>query len=159
VGSVDPAQGPCTDPSPEMAAKGEAQVVQSDTVVLPEKPRTLFNRPTTSFWFGFSNSMSVGTMVEEPVREISRVERMEEHVAVAPSFADVATSKASEHAKLLDTAGAERVTLMTEPLGPSWAEDMERSEVMQTEAHGVLTNSCVSVLHVVVWHDLNSVHV
>jgi hypothetical protein len=159
VGSVDPAQGPCTDLSPEMAAEGDAQVVQSETVVLPEKPRALFNRPTKSFCPGFSMSTSVGTIVEEPVREISRVERTEEHVAVIPSFVDVAASNAAEHAKLLDTAGAERVTLMTEPLGPSWAEDMDRSEVMQTEAHCVLTSNCVSVLQVVVWHDANSVHV
>jgi predicted ATPase len=98
-----------------MAAEGEAQVVQSETVVLPVKPRALFNRPTTSICSGFSTSTSVGTMVEEPVREISRVERTEEHVAVVPSFADVAASNTAEHAKLLDTAGAERVTLMTEP--------------------------------------------
>jgi hypothetical protein len=45
-------------------------------------------------------------------------------------------------------AGEERVILMVEPLSPSRADEMERSDAIQTEVQGVLTRVCVVLLQV-----------
>jgi hypothetical protein len=45
-------------------------------------------------------------------------------------------------------AGEERVILMVDPLLPSRADAMDRSEAMQTELQGVLTRVCVVLLQV-----------